>query len=127
MSERIIKFRGKRKDNREWLYGNLIVTTHIGMWIGEEKDRFYQVVPDSVSQFTGLKDKNGVDIYEGHIVKNIYINSEAFGEESVVEWHGNISGFTLLFESIGQHKMLGMYEKIEIIGNIFDNPELLKQ
>lgn len=71
-------------------------------------------------QFTGLKDKNEWEIYEGDIIK-------CFDEEMVVVWSNDGLWFAkdiFAANNIGQE--LFMYPKCEIIGNIFQNPELLK-
>lgn len=89
-------------------------------------DQEMRVTDFILMQYTGLKDKNGKEIYEGDIVINKNSESLAYENTSTVDWHNNISGFTVIFEEIGEDKILGLYEHLEIIGNIYENPELLK-
>lgn len=72
-------------------------------------------------QFTGLKDKNGVEIYEGDIVK---YNT---GETWVVKWVSRNASFEYVSNMKGNSltQILGSHE-VEIVGNIYKNPELLK-
>ena len=122
-------FRGKRADNGEWIYGNLFIPdnpdTPVEILIGTNSVRIsYEVLPETVGQYTGLLDKNGKKIFEGDIIFRNY-----YGEKKTyqVVYNKYIGAFT------GQDKE-GLYyttfdgdsECFEVIGNIHDNPELLE-
>ena len=133
---REIIFRGKRADNGEWVYGWPFADTadcslkkagkcgfpHDGSeyFIVEWVDDFHeyeerQVIPNTVGQYTGLKDKNGKEIFEGDIL------SLRTGRPHVVRFENG--AFILEDSAIPMSFAI----KFEIIGNAHDNPELLKE
>lgn len=135
--KREIKFRGKRLDNGKWMHGDLI----------ENQGRFFiyhassettikddnseitviatEVALATVGQFTGLKDKNGVDIYEGDILYNTQ------GVTMHINWFGPQFGCVQHWDGVngeGSWYPLDNYDtnQWEVVGNVHDNPELLK-
>ncbi len=151
---REIKFRGKRLDNGEWIYGDLL---HIAggciIYYGSQTesesiedrpnlaielymDEVAPVDPDTVGQFTGLTDANGQEIYERDVVNlcRTYRYDERFG---VVTFHQEEVRFAALdispFMNDEKGKVFWRMDKFfieerktKVIGNIHDNPELLK-
>lgn len=138
--KREIKFRGKRLDNGEWVEGTPVwsINNRCYMIIGaEEAEQIYflcqvkyvEVDPETVGQWTGLIDKFGAKIYEGDIMVNQFIYTHFKYE---ILYSRRVSAYiirntydagdnaTLLLES-DLHRY-GRY----IIGNIHDNPDLLK-
>jgi hypothetical protein len=109
---RDIEFRG-RKDNGEWVYGDLV---HLSYGIITINDDI--VDEKTVGQYTGFEDKSGVKIFEGDIVKD--------GDGKVAKvWFD----FGCFFTQCGMatRYLKSAAEYYEAIGNIHDNPELLKE
>lgn len=151
---REILFRGKRTDNGEWAEGDLYRKTDA---LGEKETIIFQdkgadafkknfVNSETVGQYTGLKDKNGKKIFEGDIVRQTFE-----GHDSNPYWPSDFCGFivgtvfmtghgTFIRPSYGElyddeekvedfkprRKQIAAYRS-EVIGNIFDNPELLER
>ena len=125
---RTIKFRGKGKKYGKWYFGNLYDRdiygrTHI-LTINEG---FFTIDPHTIGQFTGLYDKNSKEIYEGDILRiNDFTNVEcvfrhgAFGYIYCKDFHSFAGNTNYTFNPKNTD------EDFEVIGNIYDNPELLK-
>ena len=127
---REILFRGKRVSAGEWVYGSPIFQDGyvlIRFWNSEEFEyEEYLVIPESVTEFTGLTDKNGKKIFEGDVVKGLFLHS--LPVNGLVTFRDG--AFGLLWYR-GETEMFWAFTSIcnveyEIIGNIHDTPELLK-
>lgn len=119
---REILFRGKRTDNGEWVEGyyspvNIPITGNMGHFINVGGYRAVEIDPETVSQFTGLCDKNGRKIFEGDIVcyeDEIGVIKYDMGDARfIAKFNGWVGNFA---------DMAGDW--FEIIGSIYDNPEL---
>ena len=129
---REILFRAKRIDNGKWVEGDLdhcvvVGETHIRRIEDNLSTTTYKIVPKTVCQYTGLADKDGRKIFEGDICK---IHSDSIDEEDgcfSVEWDEGDARFALYGEGLTVD--FGNYHghECEVIGNIFDNPDLLPE
>jgi uncharacterized phage protein (TIGR01671 family) len=140
---RDIEFRGLRADGSGWAFGSLVKTGSgeyliVGDWdyeCGFDFERFiHGVIPETVGQYTGLKDKNSMKIFEGDIVKNTQI----IGTEQIyyIKWSDTYRCLMAFKDyalngvnpEAGSWMPYTDYEMslLEVIGNIHDSPELLR-
>ena len=164
---REIKFRGKRIDNGKWVEGGFaiippplkcfqdgieergktcIVAEHEGYvadWNMPRQMGMYDVDPATIGQYTGLRDKNGTQIFEGDVIELINADYETirivceFGAaiRQIYENTVEITGFYFTRSNDGRktfpttHNYLGKHDKelYTVIGNIHDIPELIKE
>lgn len=134
---REILFRGKRVDNSKWIFGGYAkcnnrhyILTDIDLISREWVFKNIEVVSETVGQYTGLTDKNGKKIFEGDIVKLIFESyTHSWGDVGVVTEFCGAYGTESADE---KHFCAFINESVytrsrEVIGNIHDNPELLKE
>lgn len=125
---RTIKFRGKRIDNGQWVYGDLVQCDHDILILPINTGwTHHKVIPETVGQFTGLLDKNGREIYEGDV---LLFRSNKTPNKCEVGWNNAFTSFCvrLSYEERFGIKPLGEWlfvEPMEVISNIHDHPELL--
>ncbi len=111
---RVIKFRAWDRE-----YGQML------SWEYLKEHRTLAGLNESVMQFTGLLDKNGKEIYEGDILEGS-TNGLIFGHQLkfTVIWDIKSAGFWLHFENPKLREYISWANKLEVIGNIYENPEL---
>nr|DAI66457.1 MAG TPA: YopX protein [Caudoviricetes sp.] len=136
--KREIKFRGK-KHNGSWVYGDLCTPANRFISIRENRYTYngisheeYEVYEDTIGQFTGLTDKNGREIFEGDVIKFHFMTSSPSTSElfPTKKFFGEITTnkynqWTILSDGLEIH-IENAIKYGEIIGNIYDNKELLE-
>lgn len=115
---RQIIFRGKRKDNGEWVYGYLVEMFGVLNIIGKDNENIvYEIIPETVGQFTGMYDKSNNKIFGGDIVKCLsleygYVNKEVYYSEGKGKF---------VLHSCGTDYEFDEYINVEVVGNIYDD------
>lgn len=139
---REILFRGKRS-NGKWVYGSLVVSENInpaiyyevGNGLAKQLDWYY-VTPDTIGQYTGRKDKNRVKIFDGDFVRFSYITDGIKPIEIECLAKVVFEDGSFMIKCVKGHVHNSMQRalfamdyfniKVEVVGNVTDNPELIK-
>ncbi|WP_314066526.1 YopX family protein [uncultured Vagococcus sp.] len=144
-----IKYRAKRVDNGEWVYGvpvpnsfgdkvfmiHLVLGDKVAFPLERLHEYCVEVVPETIGQFVGLTDDNHVEIYDGSVV--LVSSDYGWSEVSEVVWglsdkqYGNYPAFSMPNIETEMNSFAEVYDSgdynIEIVGNIHDNPELIEK
>lgn len=119
-------FRGKMIANGKWSEGNLLVTKQ-GCCITPDATvlgSYGAVDPETVGQYTGLTDKHGTKIFEGDII-DFFGRSDGDGY-GVVKYDAYETEFGFEYDNVYRSLGRNFYpENIEVVGNVYDNPELV--
>ena len=141
-----IKFRAKRTDNGKWVYGDLCHIRENNVIVPiihniDDNVFLKNIFVSTIGQYTGLKDKNGIEIYEGDILRYTRYNlhTEYLHEEKIenichVYYNEEKHAFyyTMKLDCGGASGLLMFNDdrcdkcEIEVIGNKHDNPELMR-
>ena len=135
---REILFRAKRIDNGEWIEGDLVHAPD-GRTAVSTYDDLVETVPETVCQYTGLTDKNGRKIFEGDIITYQHDNDDCpFPNKDTKRRVGRVyfqefrscfavaegrNGSDMINQDLFKYDQNG--NRVQVIGNIFDNPELI--
>lgn len=124
MENRIVKFRGKKIENNEWVYGNyvyggiskqhfIVEETAAGML------KFHRIIPETKGQFIGESDKRKKEIYEGDFVTGNWLIK--FDGGMFIPFYD--FGRQERYEDVGYE----WWNKVEVIGNISENKDLISK
>ena len=122
---REIKFRGIREKTGEWVYGYLVEREEpflhdIVVPIGYSSSCTWAIKRGSEGQYTGRKDKDGVEVYKGDILSYFGFEYEVVYEDSAFGWYEGGQFYAFAEMAISE------IVKAKIIGNRYENPELLE-
>ena len=126
--------KGKRKDNGEWVEGFLYITHNGEYEIGKYDETVNieritrDVIPETIGQCTGLKDKNGKLIFEGDVVRTKHYG-KIIGNRNVADYDiFKVVYVYAMFRAENKNRAFNLVDgaRYEVIGNIHDNPELLE-
>lgn len=125
---REIIFKAKRKDNGEWVEGDLLHTRHADVvLISDFKDQLFRCDGNTLCQYTGLTDKNGQKIWENDIV-----SAWSEGKNAIGKVIRRADGLYIMYPAYQNKEFWGLCPKkngkttVEVIGNVFDNADLLE-
>ena len=126
---REIEFRGYNPKNGKWLYGYYLVNRgkHYivpdGIQPPSATPEDFEAEPESIGQYTGLKDRDGKKIYEGDIIggSNGSINGYEWPFKLQIEWNKEACGF-----NTPKWRDMDKTHYYDVVGNVHDNPELVK-
>ena len=130
---REVLFRAKRKATNEWVYGYFVkgkddFRVYVQPKIITSESEYEYVYEDTLGQFTGLTDKNGVKIFEGDIVRHYcklpVPGGEIGTDRGTIKWDSE-ECFFFRTSLDNKDKIISAKCVYEVIGNIYDNPELI--
>lgn len=138
-----ILFKAKKKTNGEWIEGYfvkvkwyldgstkfVIFPTDVCMYPHCEVSEWEEVIPETICRTTGFKDKNGNPIWENDIVNKVDTNALGYHRERICNVSFDEYGYWKITTLYGDGYWMGEFEneQFEVIGNIFDNPELAEK
>lgn len=132
---REIKFRGKSTETNELVYGSLVQVSILGSLAITTLDdkghlKVQEIIKGTEGQYTGLNDKKGVEIYDGDIIDGSWINP--MSQEKVIRQYkvtfnkGKYNAELIGHHPYGSTMLYFENENAEVIGNIYENPELIE-
>ena len=124
-----LKFRAWNTEKNEWLYLPETGDIELTQYIGNSFEFSYDKDAVVILQYTGLKDKNGKEIYEGDVVKTNYYNGAPGDFKRIigqVKYHPHAASFRVDGVKKYEGLRVDLHGNSEIVGNIYESPELLE-